>query len=183
MSDDEGVTPFEKAADAFLEAVTPARGEAALGAWRSHGGARTQSRGDTAVEAGTSSQVNQRGRGGCMSGLELRRDRGKTCEGKPRSEPDRGKPAVRERVQRRLACSAGDRPAGAEIRSPVAWIADWRETDDLKPIDRPSSREGASHRAVTRVNVHLASKSEVPKAEPPSGGRRQHGQPKPDRRG
>jgi hypothetical protein len=115
MSDDEGVTPFEKAADAFLEAVTPARGEAALGAWRSHGGARTLSRGNAAVEAGTSSEANQRGRGGCMSGLEPRRDRGKACEGKPRSEPDRGKLAVRNR---RGACrnvddtGAGLRPGG-----------------------------------------------------------------------
>ena len=64
-------------------------------------------------------------------------------------------------VQRR-ACSVGDRSAGAEIRSPVAWIAGWRETDDLKPIDRPSYREGASHRAVTKVNVDVASKMQRP---------------------
>jgi hypothetical protein len=121
MSEDEGVTPFEKAADAFLEAVTPTRGEAALGAWRSHGGAQTLSRDNAAVEAGTSSQVNQRGRGGCMSGLELRRDRGKACEGQPRSEPDRGNLAVRDR---RGACrnvdsmGAGLRPGGKPPESP-----------------------------------------------------------------
>jgi hypothetical protein len=62
-------------------------------------------------------------------------------------------------VQRRLACSAGDSPAGVEVRSPVAWIAGWRETDDLKPIDRSSLREGASHRAVTKVNADVASKT------------------------
>lgn len=173
----------EETHDVFCMTVTPACSEGALGTWRSQGGPRTLSRGKVVGKEGTSSWVNQRRRGVCMSVLELRRACGKAHEGKPRSEPERGNPAFRECVQRRLACSAGDRPAGAEIRSPVAWIADWRETDDLKPIDRPSLREGASHRAVTKVNVHLASKGEVPKAEPPPGGRRQHGQPKPDRRG
>jgi hypothetical protein len=69
---------------------------------------------------------------------------------------------VRLCVQRRLACSAGDSPAGVAIRSPVAWIAGRRETDDLKPIDRPSYREGASHRAVTKVNADVASKVSRP---------------------
>jgi Transposase DDE domain len=50
-------------------------------------------------------------------------------------------------------------PAGVTVRSPVAWIAGRRETDDLKPIDKPSLREGASHRAVTQVNAYVASKS------------------------
>ena len=86
-------------------------------------------------------------------------------------------------VQRRLACSAGDSPAGVEVRSPVAWIANRTETDYLKPIDRPSLREGASHRAVTQVNADVASKFFTPKAEPPFFGRKQHEQPKPDRRG
>ena len=86
-------------------------------------------------------------------------------------------------VQRRLACSAGDSPAGVEVRSPVAWIASRRETEYLKPIDRPSVREGASHRAVTQVNADVASKFFIPKAEPPLFGRKQHGQPKSDRRG
>ncbi len=53
------------------------------------------------------------------------------------------------RFQSRLACSAGDSPAGARIRSPVAWIAGRRETKFLKPIDRVSLGEIASHRAVT----------------------------------
>jgi len=39
-------------------------------------------------------------------------------------------------VQQRLACSAGVSPAGAKVRSPVAWIAGRRETNDLKPIDK-----------------------------------------------
>src|SRR5215468_8758910 len=41
----------------------------------------------------------------------------------------------RSRVQRRLACSVGDRLTGVKVRSPVAWIAERRETDLLKPID------------------------------------------------
>ena len=39
-------------------------------------------------------------------------------------------------VQRRLTRSAGAKPAGAKISSPVAWIAGRREIDDLKPIDK-----------------------------------------------
>jgi hypothetical protein len=65
-------------------------------------------------------------------------------------------------VQRRLACSAGSSPAGVAVRSPVARIAERREIDDLKPIDRPSYREGASHRAVTKVNADMASKVRSP---------------------
>ena len=47
---------------------------------------------------------------------------------KPVGKPDAGNPHVRLCVQRRLACSAGERPAGARVRSPVVWIAGWRET-------------------------------------------------------
>ena len=43
---------------------------------------------------------------------------------------------VRLCVQLRLACSAGVSPAGVRVRSPVAWMADWRETEGLKPIDK-----------------------------------------------
>ena len=56
-----------------------------------------------------------------MSVLELRRDSGKAHEGKPRSEPDRGKPAVRDR---RGACGnvaatgAGLRPIGKPMEKP-----------------------------------------------------------------
>ena len=31
--------------------------------------------------------------------------------------------------------------AGARVRSPVVWIAGWRETKTLKPIDNVSLRE------------------------------------------
>src|SRR6266404_1014124 len=59
----------------------------------------------------------------------------------PRWEPYAGKPHVRMCVQERLACSAGDRPAGAKVRRPVVRIAGWRETKTLKPIDEVSLGE------------------------------------------
>src|ERR1017187_1107839 len=61
-------------------------------------------------------------------------------------------------VQRRLACTAGDKPAGARVRSPVAWIAERRETKFLKPIDDRLRGRRASHRAVMKMNVNVASK-------------------------
>jgi hypothetical protein len=86
-------------------------------------------------------------------------------------------------VQIRLVCSAGGRPAGAKVRRPVVWIAGWRETKILKPIDEVSLGEITSHRAVTTVNVNVASKVLNPRAEPATEGRRQHGVPKSDRGG
>jgi hypothetical protein len=47
-----------------------------------------------------------------------------------------GNPLVRLCVQLRLVCSAGFSPARVRIRNPVAWMADMRETDYLKPIDK-----------------------------------------------
>ncbi len=61
-------------------------------------------------------------------------------------------------VQQRLACSAGDRPAGVRVRRPVAWIAGWRETKTLKPIDDRLLGGRASHWAVMKMNVDVASK-------------------------
>jgi hypothetical protein len=37
-------------------------------------------------------------------------------------------------------------------------MAGWRETKTLKPIDKVSLGEITSHRAVTTVNAHVASK-------------------------
>jgi hypothetical protein len=73
-------------------------------------------------------------------------------------KPDAGDLHVRLCVQQRLACSAGDKPAGATVRSPVVWIAGWRATKTLKPIDKVSPGEITSHRAVTKVNAQVASK-------------------------
>src|SRR5271157_2862329 len=78
------------------------------------------------------------------------------------------KPHVRLCVQRRLACSAGERPAGARVRGPVVWIAGWRETKTLKPIDNVSLGEMTSHRAVTTVNAKVASKVSSPEGRAPN---------------
>jgi hypothetical protein len=51
----------------------------------------------------------------------------------------------------------GLNPVGAEIRSPVAWIARWRETETLKPIDSAIVRMVANHQAVARANAYVAS--------------------------
>ena len=51
-------------------------------------------------------------------------------------EPDAGNLHVRLCVQLRLVCSAGVSPARVKVRSSVAWMAGWRETKALKPIDK-----------------------------------------------
>ena len=43
-------------------------------------------------------------------------------------------------VQRRLVCSAGDKPAGARVRSPVVWIAGWRETNVASKVSETEGR-------------------------------------------
>src|SRR5215211_5151337 len=73
-------------------------------------------------------------------------------------EPDKSRGLSPVVCPVRLACSAGGRPAGATVRSPVVRIAGWRETKILKPIDEISLGEITSHRAVTTVNVDVASK-------------------------
>src|ERR1700686_4042609 len=88
---------YEETLDVSCMAVTPACSKGALGTWRSQCSARTLSRYHAALEAGTSSLVNRRGRCVCRSVLKLRRESGKTHEGKPRSEPDWGNPTVRDR--------------------------------------------------------------------------------------
>ena len=112
---------YEEAPDVSCMAVTPACSEGALGTWRSQGSPRTQSRGKAAGNEGTSSWVNQRRWGVRMSVLEFRRVFGKTHEGQPRSEPERGNPAFRDR---RGACGivaamgAGLRPTGKPLDPP-----------------------------------------------------------------
>ena len=74
--------------------------------------------------------------------------------------------------QKSEPCSSDGRMAGVSKAPKV-----------LKPIDKISLGEITSHRAVTTVNANVASKVLDPRAEPPTGGRRQHGVPKSDRRG
>src|SRR5229473_796174 len=112
---------YEETLDVSCMAVTPACSKGALGTWRSQCSARTLSRDHAALAVGTSSLVNRRGRCVCRSVLKLRRESGKTHEGKPRSEPDWGNPTVRDR---RGACGivvsmgAGLRPNGKLLDRP-----------------------------------------------------------------
>ena len=78
-------------------------------------------------------------------------------------KPDAGNRHVRLCVQRRLACSVGDKPTEAKVRSLVAWIAGRKETEFLKPIDGIILGVMASHWAVTRVNAEVASKVSGPR--------------------
>jgi hypothetical protein len=64
---------------------------------------------------------------------------------------------VRLCVQQRWTRSAGTIPAEARIRSLVAWIARWRETKTLEPIDDTIGRMVANHQAVARANAYVAS--------------------------
>ena len=84
------------------------------------------------------------------------------CGEPPTGEPYAGEPHVRLCVQRMLACSVGDSPTGVRARSPVAWMAGRRETDDLKPIDKAIFRMVVSHQAVTKVNAEVAPKVRSP---------------------
>ena len=61
---------------------------------------------------------------------------GKAPSDIPALEPDRGKLAVRKRVQEKLVCSVGDRPAKVIVRGLVAWIAERKEIEFLMPIDK-----------------------------------------------
>ena len=70
-------------------------------------------------------------------------------------KPDLGNSAVRQCVQERLECPVGDRPTEAKVRSLVAWIAEKRKTESLKPIDKaiyrmvskPSGRNESTRRS------------------------------------
>ena len=70
MSDDEGVMPFQEAEHASLEAVTPTRGKAALGAWRSQVGARTLRR-EYAVPRSGDESMSKPASGGVFAGQDL----------------------------------------------------------------------------------------------------------------
>ena len=75
---------------------------------------------------------------------------------------------VRLCVQRRLVCSAGVRPAGVRARDPVAWIAGWRETKILKPIDKIIEGMVASDQAVAKANAEVAPKVRSPGGRAPN---------------
>ena len=51
---------------------------------------------------------------------------------------------------------------GQKSGAPVVWIAGWRETKTLKPIDNVSLGKTTSRRAVMKVNANVASKVRSP---------------------
>src|SRR5258708_19577029 len=63
---------------------------------------------------------------------------------------------VRMCVQERLACSAGDKPAGAKVRSPVVRIAGGRETKTLNPIDKVSLLDDYKPPGLNESNPYIA---------------------------
>src|SRR5271163_2320398 len=70
-------------------------------------------------------------------------------------------PAKAGMFSRRKACRGKN-------QNPVVWIAGWRETKTLKPIDNVSRGEATSHRAVTTVNAKVASKVSSPEGRAPN---------------
>ena len=64
-------------------------------------------------------------------------------------------PAKAGRFSRSQSCQG-------KSQNPVAWIARWRETKILEPIDKTIKRMGASYQAVTKVNAEVAPKGRSP---------------------
>ena len=75
-------------------------------------------------------------------GATIGRLAGKAPSDRPALKPYWGKPAVRKRVQEKLVCSVGDRPAKVKVRSLEAWIAERREIEFLMPIDKAIFQDG-----------------------------------------
>lgn len=104
---------------------------------------------------------------------------GQATVGRPRSEPDWGKPTVRKCVQKRLTSSVGVSPTWAKARRPVAWMAGQRETNGLKPIGtticrmvRESSGRNAYERQGGLVRWQVWRSSPLPEGEDSMANRR-----------
>ncbi len=69
-------------------------------------------------------------------------------------------------AQQRLVFSVGVSRAGVKVRSPVVWIARWRESKTLNSIDKATKRVVASHRAVMKVNAEIGTKELIEKINP-----------------
>ena len=76
-----------------------------------------------------------------------------------------------------------DQICGGKSQTPRSLDGRVEGNRTLKPIDKVSLGEIASHRAVMRVNAKWPRKQMNPGAEPANEGRRQHGVPKSDRCG
>ncbi len=103
--------------DATPQEVTPVAGKGALGAWRYQAGPRTLSR----AEAESRSRYEPGRRPWSEGVYACQRlsfaDGGKASGGKPRSEPDSGKPTVRDRrgASGNVAKGAGLRPIAKAV--------------------------------------------------------------------
>jgi hypothetical protein len=147
------VMPFEVVLDTTLTRVTLVAGKGALGTWWSQYGQRRKSDEPCLFRDELRGKPTRVG-GVRERALKLHR-LGKASRGEPRSKPESGNPTFRESVQERLECSVGDRPTEAKVRSLVAWIAEKRKTESLKPIDKaiyrmvskPSGRNESERRS------------------------------------
>ena len=103
--------PLEGVRDTPPRTVTPEAGEGALGTWRFRAGPGLSARMTVALMQERVSQANH----GCAGRARCQPERfgpcGKAATGQPRSEPDWGNPAVRDR---REAC--GNVATGAGLR-------------------------------------------------------------------
>jgi len=77
----------------------------------------------------------------------------------------------------------GINPTGAKVRSPVAWIAERKETEFLKPIDEAVRRDGSESSGRNEGERIGGLESANPGAESATVGRRQHGASQTDRSG
>jgi hypothetical protein len=118
---------------------------------------------------GQDSQGHQAGRPSRRAADEVRAgDQPQDREGAWADHPTVGAGAggPGDRVSReRQVRLAGGSPAGARARRLVAWIAEWRETETLKPIDK------AIERMVSESPGRNASEREVAPKDPNPGGR------------
>ena len=66
-------------------------------------------------------------------------------------------------ASRKADVFSGGQSHRGKSQEPRSWTAGCRETETLKPVDKPILGWGASHWAVTRVNAEKASKVTSPK--------------------
>jgi hypothetical protein len=119
-SDDDWVTPVEGMLDILPLEVTPEAGEGTLGTWRFRAGPGHRARITVSFIEERVSQANHGCAGRARCQPERFVPRGQAAKGKPRSEPDWGKPAVRDRREAygNVARGVGLRPTAKAVDSP-----------------------------------------------------------------
>ena len=78
-------------------------------------------------------------------------------------KPYRGQPDVRKCVQKRLARSVGGESHRGRSQEPRSWTAGWRETEPLKPVDKPIGRMGSESLGRNERERTVASKVGSPR--------------------